>query len=201
MKSGWVSIALIVAAFTARVQAVPLVSGDVSFDSSTQLYTYSYSIGGSPEAVPPINEFGIRIGDPQWSFSAKPDSFTAPPGWDFFSQVQGNNSAIGIGLSAFWMWQHAPSGGDPTGGFSFTTSRGPATTELTNYFLYSSTVAGTGAEGLFEYGHVVAPDFGAFPTPPPAIPEPETWLMLSFGLGLLALWRRRRIAGGPVVIA
>ena len=210
MKSGWVSIALIVAAFTGHVQAVPLVSGEVSFDSSTQLYTYRYSIGGSPEAVPPIIEFAIRIGDQAWTSSAKPDSFTEPPGgWGFSSATQGNNPAIGIGPSAFWAWLNIPPedptgpyGGEPTGGFSFTTSRQPATTELTNYFLFGSTMAGPpGAEGFFEYGHVVAPDFGAFPTPPPAIPEPETWLMLSFGLGLLALWRRRRMGGGPVVIA
>jgi len=172
-----------------------ILSGNVSFDSNTGLYTYSYSLDNTsgPGA---IKELSVLVDSSQNRVSAPPASFASPTGWSSRQAVSGTSADSPLNeFGAFWQWwanQALPVGNTMTG-FSFTTAFAPVTGSANNYFLWSNSYTGgpsaIGNGGIVEWGHVVAPNFVA------AVPIPAAaWLFGSGLMGLIGLARRKKVA-------
>jgi hypothetical protein len=176
-----------------------ILSGSVSFDSTTHLYIYSYTIANGYEISPAnglpfdIVELSVLVNSASSANVPGPSAHTEPGGWNFSSVISTASSPVNeFGRS--WDWSGFSLGVPPfsngvppnttLGGFSFTTDREPSSGTGNNYFLYGQNVAGgLPSAAIVEYGRVVAPDFGV-------VPEPSTLILLSLGaFGLLA--RRR----------
>jgi len=172
-----------------------ILSGNVSFDSNTGLYTYSYTLDNTTGPAV-IKELSILFDSSQNSVSAPPHSFTTPTGWSFGEAVSGSSADSPLNeFGAFWQWygsQALPTG-SAMGGFSFTTPFAPVTGSANNYFLWSNSYTGgpssIGNGGIVEWGHIVAPNFSA----PTAVPVPAAvWLFASGLLGLVGVAQRKK---------
>jgi len=173
-----------------------IVSGNVSFDSNTGLYTYNYTLDNTSGPAG-IKEFSVLYDTSQNKTSAPPLSFTSPSGWSFGEAVSGSSADSPLNeFGAFWQWyasQALPTGGTMSG-FSFTTSFAPVTGSANNYFLWSNSYTGgpaaIGNGGIVEWGHVVAPNFSTAVVPVPA----ALWLFGSGLLGLVGFARSKKAA-------
>jgi hypothetical protein len=170
------------------------LSGNVSFDPNTGLYTYSYILDNTSGPAA-IKELSILFDSSQASVSPPPHSYTTPSGWSFGQAVSGSSADSPLNeYGAFWQWyasQVLPTGSTMSG-FSFTTPFAPVTGSDNNYFLWSNSYTGgpslIGNGGIVEWGHIVAPDFSA----PAAVPVPAAaWLFGSGLLGLFGVARRK----------
>jgi hypothetical protein len=166
-----------------------LLSGDVSFNDVTDLYTYTYTLDTT-------NYDGdISIVDIWQNTSGNfdtplPIAHTEPNGWQFVLSVgttgtEPMNSPDRISGS-FWAWWRNP-GGDNSDiqTFSFTTERTPSTSLQDNYALYNPLVG-----EYIEQGHVVGPQLVDIPVS--TVPENETYAMMLAGLGLMGFIGRRK---------
>jgi hypothetical protein len=170
------------------------LSGNVSFDTNTGLYTYSYILDNT-SGTAAIKEFSVLFDSSQASVSPPPHSYTAPSGWSFGQAVSGSSADSPLNeYGAFWQWRasQALPTGSSMNGFSFTTPYAPVTGTDNNYFLWSNSYTGgpslIGNGGIVEWGHIVAPDFSA----PAAVPVPAAaWLFGSGLLGLFGVARRK----------
>lgn len=193
---------LFVVALVAFANAYPIManaailSGNVSFDSNTGLYTYSYALDNTSGPAA-IKELSVLFDSSQNSVSAPPHSYATPGGWSFGEAVSGRSADSPLNeFGAFWQWyagQALPIG-STMGGFSFTTSFAPVTGSANNYFLWSNSYtdgpSAIGNGGILEWGHIVAPNFSA----PTAVPAPATvWLFGSGLMGLVGVARRKKV--------
>lgn len=196
------ALATLVWASTSKICGA-ILSGSVSFDSGSGLYTYNYSIANGFEVYPitgfpyDIVELNILVNSASSASVPGPTAHT-DAGWSFNSPITTAGSpANEFGRS--WDWSGFSLGVPPyengvpsntsKSGFSFTTDRAPSSGSGNNYFLYGLTIAGgfpVGSTGtIVEYGRVVAPDFLI------SAPEPSTLALLALGaVGLLLRCRR-----------
>lgn len=172
-------------AFTA--QAAPAVTGDVSFDQASGLYTYSYVLDTSELPPGGFHQFAVLSNKYPTHSAPRWISHTAPEGWNLVLSV-GGWSQPGIQVyGSFWAWESITPETDPDKllSFSFTTSHAPDTSTANNYFIYSGPNAGPDNLPV-DFGRIVGPDL-AFP-----VPEPTTVLMWMAGLAVLAWTQRTR---------
>jgi hypothetical protein len=172
-----------------------ILSGNVSFDSNSGLYTYSYTLDNT-SGLAAIKELSVLVDSSQASVSTPPVSYTSPAGWSMGAAVSGSSADSPLNeYGAFWQWyagQALPMG-STLSGFSFMTSFAPVTDSANNYFLWSNSYTGgpslLGNGGIVEWGHIVAPDFGAATA---AVPVPAAvWLFGSGLLGLIGVARKK----------
>ncbi len=172
-----------------------LLSGSVSFDSNTGLYTYSYTLDNTSGPAA-IKEFSVLVDSSQASVSAPPVSHSDPTAWSFGAAVSGTSALSPLDeYGAFWQWygSQALTAGGIMSGFSFTTPHAPVTDSANNYFLWSNSYSGgpsgIGNGGIVEWGHIVAPNFSA----PTAVPIPAAACLFGSGLlGLIGVARRQK---------
>jgi len=195
--STFLSTALLIVAASWPVtsaSADPLVSGTVSFDSATNIYTYDYSLGNAGAVG--ITEFSIQVNSFRYS-DFYPLSYSSPSGWEFrVGALAGGSCVEGGECGGFWTWVPSNFGsvvlppGQTLGGFSFQTAVAPSTSAGNNYLVIQPSYTESGV----LFGNVVAPDYLLPPPPPPAAPEPAATLLSLIGLGCLTVLVRRRIA-------
>lgn len=162
------------------------LTGNVTFANG--LYTYSYQLS---ESETPIHEVLVMVNSTSVQYDLKPASVTTPTGWMFHTYGGSVPNDVNAGATYFGWDIVVPAGTAPVSGFSFTTHAPPAAQPLPlTYMLYSPTYnGGPGYLEDFYLGSVVAPDFLIAQ----AVPEPESYVMLLAGLGLVgALARRSR---------
>ncbi len=167
-----------------------ILSGSVSFDSNTGLYTYSYSLDNTTGPAT-LNELSVIIDSSQNRINRYPLSYTEPSGTGFGIAVSGTSADPPLNeFGIIWDWSMELPVGNTLSGFSFTTAVVPVSGTANNYFLWSSFYTGgpplIGGGGIVEYGHIVAPDYGA------TVPIPAAfWLFGSGLIGMLGFMRRR----------
>jgi hypothetical protein len=183
--------------FAQSAGAATILSGSVTEDPVTHLFTYNYSIDNTNGSIP-IWEISILISTQNLQFFPPlappfaPVAFTTPSGWEFHPEVFGGTSGI---FGTFWQFYHNPTGigcpgciqvGDSLSGFSVTSYYAPLGSTLDNYFLD----AGEFPPDL--RGNTVAPG----PLTPGITPLPAALPLFVTGLGALGLlgWRRKRKA-------
>jgi len=190
MKKSLSSAALVVAALvmtTAETaQAIPAVTGDVSFDPTTQLYTYTYTIDSSLLTGGSIL-FGVRQNIAVNYTSPLPTSHTDLDGFNFSISSSAGSSGPPTSISgSYWSWWSQPGATfDEDLVFSFTTTRGVSTDPNNNFILYSDGYTGgpPGLESLLDYGRIVSPALvNIAPDMPVVVPEPSAALLLLAGL-------------------
>jgi hypothetical protein len=175
--------------FMANARAA-LLSGEVSFNDATDLYTYTYTLDTT-------NYDGdVSIVDiwqnTNFNFDAPfPTAHTEPEGWQFVLSV-GSIGTVPIGSpdrisGSFWGWWRNP-GAEVSNiqTFSFTTQRTPSTSLQDNYALYNPLIG-----EYFEQGNIVGPQLIDL-APISPVPENETYAMLLAGLGMIGFVSRRR---------
>jgi hypothetical protein len=170
-----------------------LLTGAVSFDSQTDLYTYDYTVD-VPVGDRPIYELVVKVDSVNlfWEngYLALPVIHTEPSGWSFSPGISfgdvGGAITIGpiqtFGPGSDWGWRGYLGGGiapGSTGHFSFSTTQGPTPTQNVNSFLYIGDVFQDNTLNFVEVGHVVAPDFmggtGLIGGQP--VPDGGAWVM------------------------
>lgn len=172
-----------------------MLSGNVSFDSDSGLYTYSYVLDNTA-GLAAIKELSVLVDGSQDKLTQTPLSHTSPSAWSLREAVSGSSADSPLNeFGTFWQWYAGPalSIGETMSGFSFTTSVAPVIGSANNYFLWSNSYtggpSGIGNGGIVEWGHIVAPDFGAAVAP---VPVPAAvWLFGSGLAGLFGLASRR----------
>ena len=169
-----------------------MLSGSVSFDSTSNLYTYSYVVDNT-FGLAPINTIDIFVNSHQIDYSFAPVSTTSPAGFIFDGVSAGCGSPLFENPCATaWGWFDGIPGGVPVGsvlgGFSFTTPVAPTTNNYTNYGLFALTLP----NAVVGSGHIVAPE---------EVPEPVTAPLVACVLMVLAggkYWTRSRSFGSRV---
>jgi len=196
-KARFIAVLCFVAALSAgqKVDASTILSGEVSFDNVTQLYTYNYTIDNTSGPIA-IRDLNILIDTSQDSVTPLwPVPNSSPAGWGFSGAFAGTSADPPLNeFGAFFGWSGQPpvSIGSTLSGFSFSVAIAPTSSLANNYYLYSPDYSGGPpnivAGGIVEFGHVVAPDF--------ATPLPAALPLFASGLGALGLlgWRRKRKA-------
>lgn len=181
-----------------------MLTGEVSFNDITDLYTYTYTLDTTGYTG---NIAIINIQQNKWQdFSGPfPVSTTQPFGWNFelSSGFLGNNvfeDPANIEVAGtFWGWSKNGQTQDfaDIQTFSFTTERGISTSTASNYGLFEtgSFTPGLPTTGYNEIGNIVGPALIAQGVPFEVlspVPENETYAMMVAGLGLIGFVARRR---------
>lgn len=190
-----INIGLILLFFVySKIQAAPILTGEVLFDDITNLYTYTYQLdtsqlSGQTIEVGILQNLGFNFTEPT------PVSFTKPGSdWGFGIAVGGlKNSGEQNIEGSFWMWvttSFVPDSMNDLLQFSFTTERGVNTSLANNYYIFSSGGTTGPAEnpGFIEVGHIVGPEFVTINEEPvTAVPETDTYMMMVAGLSIMGL--------------
>lgn len=201
-----VNIGLILLFFVcSKVQAAPILTGDVSFDDLTDLYTYTYQLDtsqltGQTIEVGILQNLGFHFTEPN------PVSFTKPgDDWGFGIAVGGlRNSGEQNIEGSFWMWvttSFVPNAANDLLQLSFTTERGVNTSSANNYFIFSSGGTTGPAEnpGFIEVGHIVGPEFVTInEVPVTPVPENDSYAMMVAGLAVIGLMAKHHKGRGKV---
>ena len=167
-----------------------LLSGEVSFNDTTDLYTYTYTLDNTSY------DGRITIIDiwqnTNFNFDAPmPVAHTEPEDWQFVLTV-GTTGTEPIGSpdrisGSFWSWWRLPgTASSDIQTFSFTTERTPNTSLVDNYALYNPLVG-----EYIEQGNIVGPQLVDI-APVSTVPENETYAMMLAGLGLIGFIGRRK---------
>lgn len=192
----FMAVLCFVAALSAgqKVDASTILSGEVSFDNATQLYTYSYTIDNTSGPIA-IRDLNILIDSSQAhvAFPYLPVPHSSPDGWFLGGAASGTSADPPLNeFGDFFSWTGQPPVpvGATLSGVSFSVAIAPTSSLANNYYLYSPDYSGgppnIAAGGVVEFGHVVAPDF--------ATPLPAALPLFATGIGALGLlgWRRKR---------
>lgn len=176
----------------ANARASPLLTGDVSFNDITNLYTYTYTIDATQNDR--ITELNILQNLGFDSMEPLPVSHTQPDGWNFVISIggisePGENHIFG----SYWAWQQfAPNNSDLLT-FSFTTERGVNTTQQNNYLMFDPD--GTSGPPAFPgviVGKILGPEFVTInEVPVPTVPENEPYAMMLAGMGIIGFITKR----------
>ena len=180
----------ILAFFTMFGTSAADLTGTVSFKDG--LYTYSYELSASDYVV---SEVLVMIRSNGGDFDLHPISFTSPDNWAFNTYVGVNpNYADLIPAATYFGWGlRSPGSTSAVSGFSFTTDAPPAAAPLPiTYMLFAPEYQG-GRPPIesFYLGSVLAPDSLAV-LPPSPVPEPQMYVMLLAGIGLLGYAAKRK---------
>jgi hypothetical protein len=190
--------------WSGTAEAGPMLTGTVTYDRSTQLYTYSYVL--DDRAAPaPVDVVFIRVATHNYDvIHLSPVSHTAPAPFSDFqlataADVNGNEAVFASGTVYGWEAGSAaaapgsvvPPGAGVYGGFSFTSRYGPGTGDGSNYELFATSLynAAHQYDARVEVGRVVAPELAN-------APEPGTLALAIAGsavVGLRGLRRRGRV--------
>jgi len=153
---------------TGTAGAGPMLTGTVTYDRVTQLYTYTYTLDdrSAPGAVDVVE---IRIATHVYDlFHLNSISHAAPaPFTDFYTAVGGWDTPEFPG-GTFYEWHAWEALPGIHSGLSFTSRHGPGTGDIANYALFSSAVTMPPLnlpDGFVEYGRVVAADLTNAPEP------------------------------------
>jgi hypothetical protein len=187
--------------FSSSYAAAPVLSGDVSFDGQTNLYTYTYTLDTTTLTNSTI-EVGILQNLGFHFFMPQPVAHTEPNSdWHFVISVGGlhNSDSFNI-VGSFWMWEYVPNYSAPPVSdsgplvFSVTTTRGVNASTDNNYFIFDggATTGPAEAPGFFEVGHIVGPEFVTINEPVISVLEPDGYLLLLAGMAVIASLAHRR---------
>ena len=203
-----VQIAAAAAAMLISAQAASadaLLYGAVEFDSTSDLYTYSYAVENDTSST--IFQLNILVGNTALGTFSNgqilelPPGYTSPTGWPsmrsgYSGSIAGppyNENGVfyswfgGYSASCTCIYANVILPGADAFDFSVTTPFAPTLKDgLNDFFLY-------GRAGVVAFGNVVVPDGADLYTPPPETPIPATLPLFATGLGALVLfgWRRR----------
>jgi PEP-CTERM motif-containing protein len=171
--------------------AGPMLTGAVTYDRSTQLYTYSYTLDDR-SAPGPVDVIDVRVATHVYDvFHLNPVGHTAPAPFAEFYTAQGGWDTPEFAGGTFYEWNagRALPGLTPGvhSGLSFTSRYGPGTGDVANYALFSRAMNPGGTQ--VEVGRVFAPDLTN-------TPEPGTLALVAAGLTVVGLRGMRR--GGRV---
>jgi hypothetical protein len=187
-------LAAVVVCASAGAAPAALLTGSVSFDAHTGLYTYSYTLDNR-HGPGVITQLDVEFESLRFEDFQQPLGHSTAPGWEFRTEVSGgiaNPPYAEVG--SFWAWYNAS--GVPVGatlsGFSFTTRAGPTAGTGNNYFVFANDQGSVPPDfGIVAYGHVVAPDLTLAPAP-----EPTAFALAALGsLGVAAAAGRHRRVG------
>ena len=171
----------------AGIANAAILTGGVSFNPITDVFTYSYTLNNTSGPAT-VTELSILIDSALQDFTLAPTAHTDPAGTSFDIAVSGSSALPPLNeFGTFWQWQVSVPVGTTLSGFSFTTPQAPVLNSSNNYFLFSTTFTGgpPGNTGIIEFDHVIAPDF--------AVPELGTCGLIASALTLLASFRKFRI--------
>jgi len=177
--------------FAAHVQAAPMLTGNVSFDDASKLYTYTYTLDTTGYAGNIIEilihqNLGFNFETPY------PVSHTEPDNWQFVLLVGGNDEVTFTG--SMWGWWKNPGTYNDVATFSFTTERGVNTSPNNNYALFNSYPYLL--SGFVEKGYIVGPELVTI-NPISPVPENETYAIMLAGLGILGFMGRHSKRTSP----
>jgi hypothetical protein len=178
--------------FAAQVRATPILTGDVSFDDVTHLYTYTYTLDTTQNSN--IRFLGILQNLESNFYEPLPYSHTQPDGWNF-GITAGGVKVPGEIFGSFWTWEKFASiDNSNLLTFSFTTHRGINSTQEDNYLMFDP--YGTSGPPAFPgiiVGKIIGPEFVSIEeVPVTPVPENETYAMMMTGLALLGFVARRK---------
>lgn len=171
-----------------------ILTGGVSFDDITHLYTYTYTIDTTQNSnISELNilqNLGVNYSEPL------PVSHTEPNGWNFVLSAGGiAESGDDHIFGSYWAWQKNTSmDNSDLLTFSFTTERGVNTTQENNYLMFDP--YGTSGPPAFPgviVGKIVGPEFVTInEVPVSPVPENETYAMMMTGLGVVGIIMKRK---------
>ncbi len=177
------------------MMAAPMVTGTVSQDATTGVYTYTYSINNTG-GLGDVTQLNLKVNSYYYAIF-QPLSSSSPNGWALSTGWIADNCDVECG--GFWQWRWlgpttsglAP--GETQSGFAFQTTVAPSSSTANDYFLYYPSEP-TGSNQI--NGNVVAPDYLVHPPAPPVYtPEPSTCCLLAAGFASLGVFlARRRLA-------
>ena len=189
-------LALALFLLLSNAKSADLVTGSVSF--SEGLYTYSYSMDASllPPGRPGFRVIGLNIlVNSAFDFDTPPPLLHTEPNsfWQFNVSVGGQFLPEPVKIAgSFWAWGYLGNTPLPTSGpllFSFTTPTAPDISGQRNYNVYAA--AGTSGPPGFEQWIAAGTVVGPMISP---VPEPEMYVLMLAGLGMIACKIRRRTA-------
>ena len=175
----------VAAGWPGAAHADPMLTGQVSYDPATRLYSYVYTL--DDRAAPaPVDLVSVRIATHVYDLLHRnPVGFAAPaPFTDFYTAEGGWDTAAFAG-GTFYDWAADRSLAPGVhGGLSVTSRYGPGASNAPDYILYSRALGGPPVTGV-EIGSVVAPDLTH-------APEPGTMALAVAGLVAVAARGLRR---------
>ena len=164
-------LALIVAPVVNAEGPNRYLTGSVSFDEASNLYTYNYWVNNA-SGVASIGQVSLLVDSSGYYVAPDPNhiSHTKPAGYEIYLAATGDieNPPYNI-VGTMYSWvslnlRDLIPRGAAQGGFSMSVPFPPTSGKNNNYFLYSFD-----SREVVDYGHVVAPDFGGrFQVPEPA---------------------------------
>jgi hypothetical protein len=165
-----------------------MLTGTVTYDGSTQLYTYSYALDDRLSAPGPVDIIDVRVATHVYDvFHRNPVGHTAPAPFTEFYTSQGGWDTPEFPGGTFYEWNAGWTLLSLTpgvhGGLSFTSRYGPGTGDAANYALFSRASDPGGTQ--VEVGRVVAPDLTN-------TPEPGTLALVAAGLAVVGSLGLRR---------
>lgn len=201
--AGCALTALAALTVTPPAQAASAVTGAVSYDAATKLYTYTYTVDSRALSSLGYVEFAVRENlKGNWSFPL-PVATGQPDDFNFVMLV--GDAAPPLSISgSYWGWTNRTVNATYTGDlvFWFSTPRGVSTDTANNFYLFTGggTSGPPGYEGFVDFGHIVGPSLVDLPAPT-VVPEPGmAWLWSAGVLPLLWAAGRPRARRRPPAI-
>lgn len=187
-------LTLFLAWMGSAVQAAVPVTGDVSFDASSGLYTYSYVVDTDVLTAGGNLEFAILSNSTPSHHAPLPVAHTEPQGWNLLLAVGGwAQPPIQVhGSSWMWLAINNPVNPGELLTFSFSTPHAPDTGSANNYFVYASRAAGPDNLPV-SFGRVAGPDLTIPVVEPTVVPEPASLLLWLAGALVLGRARSKRL--------